>query len=180
MSRHARRRSLSLLVPACALLVLGGCSAVSPEHSVAHAAGPARETDAATLRIATFNTSLYDPEGQLVSRLERGDPAAANVAAILQHVRPDVVLLNEFDYDPEGAAARLFRERYLQRGQAGEAPIEYPYAFAPPVNTGVPSGFASTEASHGPKMAPRVPPTEINDIPIWGVVFEGTPSQIKS
>ena len=26
---------------------------------------------------------------------------------------------------------------------------------------GVPSGFASTEASHGPKMAPRVPPTEI-------------------
>lgn len=93
------------------------------------------------LRVATFNASLYDPAGGLVERLRGDDTKAAKVAAIIQHVRPDLLLLNEFDYDPEGEALKLFRERYLGRGQHGQQPIEYAHAYAPPVNTGVPSGM---------------------------------------
>nr|BFF19813.1 endonuclease/exonuclease/phosphatase family protein [Promicromonospora thailandica] len=63
---------------------------------------------------------------------------------MIQHADPDVVLLNEFDYsagaDPY-AAADLFRQNYLEVPQGTGEPVEYPYAFVAPVNTGVPSGF---------------------------------------
>ncbi len=69
------------------------------------------------------------------------------MAEIIQRTRPDIVLLNEFDWDPDGEAARLFQERYLARGQHASGadpaaePIDYPYRFTAPVNTGVASGF---------------------------------------
>jgi len=72
------------------------------------------------LRIATYNTSLYDEApGGLVARLQAGDDGARNVAAVLQRVRPDIVLLNEFDYDAEGRAADLFQRNYLEVAQPG-------------------------------------------------------------
>lgn len=125
---------------AALLILLSGCSAMS---------GPARDsavdiseaTPAQTLRVATFNTSLYDPEGRLAARLQADDPTARHAAAVLQYVRPDIVLLNEFDYDETGEAMAVFRNRYLARSQSGQRPIDYPYAYAPPVNTGVPSGL---------------------------------------
>ncbi len=52
-----------------------------------------------------------------------------------------MLLVNEFDYVAGGVAADLFRENYLEVGQGGADPIEYPYAFVAPSNTGVPSGF---------------------------------------
>lgn len=57
-------------------------------------------------------------------------------------MRPDLVLLNEFDFDPEHRAADLFQQRYLQVAQpgGGEA-LRYPYRYLAPVNTGVPSGL---------------------------------------
>ena len=97
----------------------------------------------AALRIATYNTSLNDDRaGGLVARLEAGDANAMKVAAVLQRVRPDVVLLNEFDYDEAHRAADLFQQRYLDVRQAGggEA-LRYPYRYLAPVNTGVPSGY---------------------------------------
>jgi hypothetical protein len=63
------------------------------------------------------------------------------VAEIIQRVRPDVILINEFDHDAAGEAARLFRANYLERSQNGAEPIRYPYAYSGPVNTGVASGF---------------------------------------
>src|SRR5262249_42714183 len=45
----------------------------------------------------------------------------------------------EFDYDAGGNAAALFERDYLATGQNNAHPIKYPYYFAPPVNTGVPS-----------------------------------------
>ncbi|MFC3551151.1 endonuclease/exonuclease/phosphatase family protein [Lysobacter cavernae] len=97
----------------------------------------------APLRVATYNTSLYDEtSGGLVRRLESGDANARRIAAVLQRVRPDLVLLNEFDYDAQGRAADLFQQRYLEVAQAGggEA-LRYPYRYLAPVNTGVPSGL---------------------------------------
>ncbi len=51
------------------------------------------------------------------------------------------MLINEFDYDAGGVAARLFRDNYLERAQNGARPVDYPYSFVAPVNTGVPSGL---------------------------------------
>ncbi|MCF7221097.1 endonuclease/exonuclease/phosphatase family protein [Lysobacter sp. TLK-CK17T] len=96
-----------------------------------------------TLRLATYNTSLYDEAtGGLVGRLQAGDGHAARIAAVLQRVRPDVVLLNEFDYDGAHRAAELFQRRYLEIAQpGGGAPLHYGYRYLAPVNTGVPSGL---------------------------------------
>lgn len=95
-----------------------------------------------TVRFATFNTSLYaDSDGGLVARLHNNDMAARKIAAIIQHQRPDVLLLNEFDYDADGKAADIFLRDYLAVGQFGEQPISYPHHFSAPVNTGVASGL---------------------------------------
>lgn len=95
------------------------------------------------LRIATYNASLYgDEAGGLVRRLEAGDDRASRIAAVLQRVRPDLVLLNEFDHDPAARAADLFQHRYLEVAQPGGGPpLRYPYRYLAPVNTGEPSGL---------------------------------------
>jgi endonuclease/exonuclease/phosphatase family metal-dependent hydrolase len=95
------------------------------------------------LRVATYNVSLYDESaGGLIRRLEAGDPAARKIAAVLQRVRPDLVLLNEFDYDAEGRAADLFQRDYLEVAQpSGGRALQYPSRYFAAVNTGVPSGL---------------------------------------
>lgn len=108
----------------------------------ASAASPARADDDA-LRIATFNVAMgFDRAGEMAEALRSGDnDRLRGVAEILQRVRPDVVLLNEFDYDPDIDAAALLDRHYLSRPQAGQEPIAYPYHFRAPVNTGVDSGL---------------------------------------
>mgnify|MGYP000941539830 CR=1 FL=1 len=107
---------------------------------------PSRDGDVpavATLRVATYNTSLYSDEaGGLVRELEAGSAQARKIAAVLQKIRPDLVLLNEFDYDEAHRAADLFQQRYLGVAQPGGGePLRYPYRYLAPVNTGVPSGL---------------------------------------
>lgn len=96
-----------------------------------------------TVRLATFNASLFrDRSGGLVADLS--DPRmtqARAAAAILQEVRPDVVLVNEFDWDAEGRAARLFRSNFLAVAQDGRQPLDYPYVYVAETNTGVASGL---------------------------------------
>jgi 3-phytase len=60
------------------------------------------------------------------------------VAEVVQRVRPDVLLINEFDFDP--AAVDLFRDNFLEVSQNGARPIEYRHAFIAPSNTGIASG----------------------------------------
>jgi hypothetical protein len=150
--RALARTCVLLLLP---VLAMTGCAGNPPaaEESVPEeesatagaATTPARppaQAAPAKLRIATFNASLYsDESGGLVRRLEAGDAKAKLAAATIQHVRPDILLLNEFDYDTDGVAATLFVERFLGEGQHGQAPIRYDYVYAGPVNTGVPSGL---------------------------------------
>ena len=95
------------------------------------------------VRFATFNASLNrNFEGQLVSDLSfPNDVQAKSVAEIIQHTRPDVLLINEFDFVENGVAAQLFQDNYLSVSQNGAEPIEYGYFFVAPSNTGVPSGF---------------------------------------
>ncbi|MGF3024807.1 esterase-like activity of phytase family protein [Methylobacterium aquaticum] len=100
------------------------------------------------LRVATFNASLNrTTEGQLVRDLSTpGNAQARNVAEIIQRSNPDVLLVNEFDFDragPNGTslAADLFRTNYLRVSQNGATPVDYPYVFVAPSNTGIASGF---------------------------------------
>ncbi|WP_219416653.1 endonuclease/exonuclease/phosphatase family protein [Pseudonocardia nigra] len=104
-------------------------------------AAPAAAAPPADLRVATFNASLNRAtEGELVADLSTpDDPQAREVAEVVQRVRPDVLLVNEFDFAPE--AVDLLRDNYLEVGQNGAEPIEYAHAFIAPSNTGVPSGF---------------------------------------
>ena len=94
------------------------------------------------IRFATFNTSLNRPAaGELRDELKEGtSEQARKVAEILQRVRPDVVLLNEVDYDSSGETLQSLRQMYLAVSQGGQSPIEYDYAYLGPVNTGIPSG----------------------------------------
>lgn len=110
---------------------------------IAASAAPANESGLLTVRFATFNASLNrNFAGQLVSDLSTPDNVQAKtVAEIIQRTRPDVLLINEFDFVPGGVAAQLFQDNYLSVSQNGADPIEYEYFFVAPSNTGIPSGF---------------------------------------
>jgi len=104
---------------------------------------PSDEGTMRTVRFATFNASLNrNAAGQLVTDLSSPTNAQArSVAEIVQRVRPDVLLINEFDYDANGQAARLFQDNYLSLPQNGAPPVHYPFVYQAASNTGVPSGF---------------------------------------
>ncbi|HEX6398156.1 MAG TPA: endonuclease/exonuclease/phosphatase family protein [Steroidobacteraceae bacterium] len=115
------------------------------------AAGAARPVKPA-IRIATFNCSLNRPtEGGLLRSLSKPDDVQAlAVAEIIRRVQPDILLLQEFDYDAQGEALRLFQANYLGSEVDGLRPAWFPYSFAAPSNTGVPSGF---DFDHDGKVA---------------------------
>jgi hypothetical protein len=101
-----------------------------------------------TVRFSTFNASLNrNFQGQLITDLSApGNDQADTVAEIIQRASPDVLLINEFDFDDQGPggsslAAKLFQDNYLSLPHGDADPIEYPYRFVAPSNTGVPSGF---------------------------------------
>jgi hypothetical protein len=101
---------------------------------------------ATQVRFATFNASLNRSNpGQLVDHLSHPlvddvfRRQIRNVAEVIQRADPDVLLINEFDYDP--AAVDLFRQNFLEVGQNGAEPIYYPFAYVAPSNTGIPSGY---------------------------------------
>ena len=94
------------------------------------------------VRIATYNVSLYrDAHGQLMKDLADGrDQQIDRIAKVIQHVRPDILLLNEFDYDREHRAIDLFLRKYLAVDHGPTKAIDYPHVYLQEVNTGIPSG----------------------------------------
>jgi Endonuclease/Exonuclease/phosphatase family len=100
-----------------------------------------------SVRFATFNASLNrSAAGQLKADLQAptdltrlGVQHAHNVAEIVQRINPDVLLINEFDFDTE--VLDLFADNFLAVPHNGAAGVSYPYRFIAPSNTGVPSGF---------------------------------------
>jgi 3-phytase len=117
------------------------------------------------IRFAQFNASLNrNADGQLINDLS--NPAipdtraigaadnvnrnqalrvqqAKNAAEIIQRNNPDVLLINEFDFNTANPtkAVELFINNFLKVGQNGASPVDYKYFYIAPSNTGIPSGF---------------------------------------
>ena len=94
------------------------------------------------VRVATYNTAFSQdkPEG-LITELHSDSAQAKRIAGVLRVVRPEIVLLNEFDFSPDHAAIKLFLSKYLEAADGLGEPIRYQHYFTAPVNTGEPSGL---------------------------------------
>ncbi|MGH8636447.1 MAG: hypothetical protein ACREUZ_04850 [Burkholderiales bacterium] len=137
-------------------------------------AGYDAQAASSTVRFATFNASLNrDFSGDLLPDLVNPGGAnftdtigrriqqARNVAEIIQRVNPDVLLVNEFDFDLNGTptasssampkgyssrAAALFQSNFLSAPQGHTvrgftSPIRFAHRYTPNTNTGLPSGL---------------------------------------
>ena len=95
------------------------------------------------VRFATFNASLNRfSAGDLAVELSApGSAQPDTIAEIVQRVRPDVLLINEFDFDAGGVAAQGFQDNYLSVAHGDAEPIFYQYHYVAPSNTGISSGF---------------------------------------
>jgi 3-phytase len=117
------------------VLVIGAWACSAPKNT--------KVADSPTIRFASYNVALYRKDlGGLERDLKTGDDKQIkNVAAVIQEVRPDVLALMEFDYDPEARLLKAFQDNYLSVVQQGREAIEYRYRYSIPSNTGIPSGF---------------------------------------
>ena len=156
------RNNLRPLIFAGLFGMLFGCTTTATQQPDAQA-----KTDNHVLRIATFNVSMeatnYQSSEQsaaqstlnadaLTQALKNGDVQQINnIAEIIQRTRPDIILLNEFDYIAKREKGiDVFKQAYLEVSQNGFAPISYPYVYLAPVNTGVKTGLEgdSVKLSH--------------------------------
>lgn len=101
------------------------------------------EVEGTQVRVATYNTSLaLTSRGQLAAQLRATTHSKARqVAEIIQIIAPDIILLNEFDYDAGSTALTRFHNNYLSVSQGGQTALDYPYRYTAPSNTGIHSGF---------------------------------------
>ena len=126
---------------AIAAILLALPAGLLPTAAAAPAAAGAGRPDP-DVRFMTYNASLNRSGARELERdLSTPDNAQARqVAEIVQRTSPDVLLINEFDFDAQGRAVDLFRDNYLEVSQNGATPVDYPYAYSAPSNTGIPSG----------------------------------------
>jgi endonuclease/exonuclease/phosphatase family metal-dependent hydrolase len=109
-----------------------------------------------TLKIATFNVSMEalnyvehkrgespNVSGEILSNALASDhQQIKNIAEIIQTINPDIILLNEFDnQNTNHQDLKTFISNYLNKSQNGQNPIDFPYYYQGPVNTGVNSGL---------------------------------------
>jgi len=125
---------LALILAVVATMLTAGLPALAGTNN--------GNSNASTVRFATFNASLNRfNEGDLAAELSNpGSAQPDTIAEIIQRARPDVLLINEFDYDAGGVAAEEFQNNYLSIGHNGADPIVYPHRLAVASNTGIPSG----------------------------------------
>lgn len=119
-----------------ALLLVIGIAQASAEEAAMDLAKP----DGA-IRVATYNIALARQGAGLALRdIEDRHPQVLAVAEIILRVRPDILLLNELDADPEGRSLAAFRA-LLAAGAGGQPGLDYGHGHQAPQNVGVPSGL---------------------------------------
>ena len=167
-SRLVRRLSAAacaLVAFACMGVVFGGC-VETPAPDAAPGAAPAGgDTGRDTIRVMTYN--IEDVRTRDLLRPDH--PRLRRAAAVIQHLRPDVLLVNEMTYDQPGDPgyrageapgqnARRFARQFLAVSQADTlAGLRYA-AFTAPVNTGLASGFDLNRDGRAVTTVPPIPP----------------------
>jgi len=119
--------------------IVGMCCCCS-QNSITNA------SEKLAVRFATFNVSMNrGGSGELLADLQAGESEQIKkVAAVIRIVRPDVILLNEFDYcgDQAATAIAAFQKNFLAvKDLLDTKPITFKYHFVSSVNTGLPSGL---------------------------------------
>lgn len=106
----------------------GACSALALFLSVL-------SVHADPIRVASFNAELQrDGPGLLLRDIQRGeDEQIAAVVEVIARARPDVLALQGFDWDHDGAALAAFANALRAAG------ADYPYIHAPRPNSGMAS-----------------------------------------
>jgi len=94
------------------------------------------------VRVASFNIALasLEPDG-VMRELESSSKRIDNIAKIIQLVSPDILFIQELQYDPEGKHLQAFKEHYLEVDQGKSSGIFYPYCYHFPTNAGHLTGF---------------------------------------
>lgn len=91
---------------------------------------------AEALRIATYDTELGQKgPGVLISKILGDDETVAAVVAVITEARPDVLLLNGFDWDAGNHALSALAARLADAG------LDLRYQFAAMPNSGLESGL---------------------------------------
>ncbi|MEZ6134866.1 MAG: endonuclease/exonuclease/phosphatase family protein [Pirellulaceae bacterium] len=94
-----------------------------------------------SLRVATFNVSLNRPAaGRLAGDLKADDAQARAIATVIRAIQPDLLLLNEIDYDSQHDNAARLAKDYLadpRMDALGGQAWEMPHIYTGPVNTGL-------------------------------------------
>lgn len=113
-----------------------GCAAIGLIALIIACFCTAAPAWAETLRIATFNSELKrNGPGLLLRDLTRGDAQADAVAEVIAEVAPDILLLQNVDYDIELRALDALRRLIADKGQ------DYPTIFALMPNSGMATGL---------------------------------------
>ncbi|MGE0931053.1 endonuclease/exonuclease/phosphatase family protein [Peijinzhouia sedimentorum] len=115
---------------------------------------PPTEQEPMNLTFATYNVSMESENylGRsadsvsaqiLIDELASGNSLhIKNIVKIIQTVRPDVLLLNEFDYIEDPAqGVEQFIKAYLEVPQDSAEAISYPYYYYSTSNTGIETPF---------------------------------------
>ena len=89
------------------------------------------------MRLGLFNVGfIRSGPGLLLRDIQSGeDPQVLAAQARILEIRPDILVLAGFDYDSDKVALRAFAEQLKAAG------LSYPYLFARPPNTGIPTGL---------------------------------------
>ena len=96
------------------------------------------------IRVVTYNAAFdLAAERELAASLRDGTNFhARRVAEIVQIIQPDVLLLNEFDYDAAGTGATRLNDKFFNVSQgAGRIAQNYPYRYVAISNTGIHTGL---------------------------------------
>ncbi|MDF2231389.1 endonuclease/exonuclease/phosphatase family protein [Albimonas sp. CAU 1670] len=133
-----RRRAARLRPALAGALALAAAALAAPAPAQDWPPPPAE----GSVRVATWNVSLSRAGAGLAWKaVAEVHDQARDVARVIRAVRPDVLLVQELDHDAEGRALAALADLLAQAGPEGAPGLDYPYRFAAPSNTGVPSGL---------------------------------------
>jgi hypothetical protein len=95
------------------------------------------------VRVATFNVSLSpnSPTALSATLADANSADPKKIAEIIQRVAPDVLFLNELNYEGTSANLDALHDNFIAVSQNGQPAQSYPHRFVAISNTGVHSGL---------------------------------------